>query len=58
MSLSESTVKPCDYNPITLEDYSNAVKAAGSLERQGFPELAENVREAAREIRRRLEVGD
>ena len=56
MKLSES-IKPADYCPITRSDYNHAVTAAGALKRQGFPELAERVEEAAKEIRRRLVGG-
>lgn len=57
MSLSESTVKPCEYNPITRADYNHVVAAIGSLKRQGFHEAAAAVEVAAKEIRRRLEAG-
>ena len=56
MKLSES-IKPTDYCPITRSDYNHAICAAGALKRQGFPDLAERVEEAAKEIRRRLEAG-
>lgn len=56
MKLSES-IKPSDYCPITRADYNHAVTAAGALRRQGFPDLAERVEEAAKEIRRRLVGG-
>ena len=56
MKLSES-IKPADYCPITRHDYNHALTAAGALKRQGFPDLAERVEEAAKEIRRRLEAG-
>jgi len=51
VKLSES-IKPADYCPITRHDYNHAVTAAGALRRQGFPDLAERVEEAAKEIRR------
>ena len=56
MKLSES-IKPADYCPITRHDYNHALTAAGALRRQGFPDLAEKVEEAAKEIRRRLVGG-
>jgi hypothetical protein len=56
MKLSES-IKPADYCPITRSDYNHAVTAAGALMRQGFPDLAERVEDAAKEIRRRLVGG-
>ena len=56
MKLSES-IKPADYCPITRSDYNHAVTAAGALRRQGFPDLAGKVEEAAKEIRRRLVGG-
>jgi hypothetical protein len=56
VKLSEN-IKPADYCPITRHDYNHAVTAAGALRRQGYPELAERVEEAAKEIRRRLVGG-
>ena len=56
MKLSES-IKPTNYCPITRHDYNHAICAAGALKRQGFPDLAERVEEAAKEIRRRLVGG-
>ena len=56
MKLSES-IKPTNYCPITRHDYNHAICAAGALRRQGFPELAERVEEAAKEIQRRLVGG-
>ena len=56
MKLSEN-IKPADYCPITRSDYNHALTAAGALRRQGYPELAEKVEEAAKEIRRRLVGG-
>jgi hypothetical protein len=47
-----------EFNPITVTDYNNALMAAGSLKRQGFPDLAKTVEDAAREIRVRLEEGE
>lgn len=58
MSLSESTVNPCDYNPITRADYNHAVMAIGSLRRQGFHDAASVVEVAAKELQRRLEAGE
>ena len=57
MSLSESTIKPVQYNPITRADYNHAVLAIGSLKRQGFDEAAAVVEAAAKEIQKRLEAG-
>jgi hypothetical protein len=56
VKLSES-IKPADYCPITRHDYNHAVTAAGALRRQGYPELAGKVEEAAKEIRKRLVGG-
>ena len=56
VKLSEN-IKPSDYCPITRHDYNHALTAAGALRRQGFPDLAERVELAAKEIRRRLVGG-
>ena len=58
MSLSESTVKPCQYNPITRAEYNQAVHHWGQLRRDGKHEEAEQAEQAAKEIRRRLEAGE
>lgn len=57
MSLSESTVQPCDYNRVTLSEYNQAVEHWGRLRRDGKHEEAEQAELAAKEIRRRLEAG-
>jgi hypothetical protein len=57
MSLSESTVNPCEYNPITRTEYNMAVQHWGWLRRDGKHEEAAQAELAAKEIRRRLEAG-
>lgn len=57
MSLSESTVKPCEYNPITRTEYNQAVQHWGRLRRDGKHDEAVQAELAAKEIRARLEAG-
>ena len=57
MSLSESTVKPCQYNRVTRTEYNLAIQHWGRLRRDGKHEEAARAERAAKEIRVRLEAG-
>ena len=58
MSLSESTLQPCNYSWVTLAEYNQAVEHWGRLRRDGKHDEAEQAELAAKEIRRRLEAGE